>query len=152
MEQHLHVFGVDAVHDQSQAHGEQAENQGADAALGRQSPHLPPEPFAGDHGLGHRRQELCQIATHLTLDADGHHRPLEVGAPKPGGHVVERVLEHPAQTGLGQHPAQFATHGVVDLLGHGVHALHQRVAGPQRAGEELQHVRQLRHELALALP
>ena len=50
------------------------------------------------------------------------------------GDAVERLLERPAEAGLGDHPAQLLAHRLGDLLGHGLDALHERVAGPERAG------------------
>ena len=59
------------------------------------------------------------------------------GAVHALGDAVERLLERPAEAGLGDHPAQLVAHRLVDLLGDGLDALHQRVAGPQGAGEQL---------------
>ena len=74
----------------------------------------------------------------------------EVGAVHALGDAVERLLERAAEAGLGDDPAQLAAHRLGDLLRHGLDALHERVAGPQRAGQQLQRVGQLRLELLLA--
>ena len=68
---------------------------------------------------------------------------VEVGALHPDGDVGQRVLQRPAQTGLGQHPPQLPGHGVGRLLGHGLQSLEERVASPQRPRQQVQRVRQL---------
>ena len=47
-------------------------------------------------------------------------------------------------------PPELLAHRLGHLLRDRLHALHERVAGPERAGEELQHVGELRLELLLA--
>ena len=68
------------------------------------------------------------------------------------GSVVERRLERTAEAGLDHDPAELAAHRVFDLLRHGLDALHQRVAGAERAREQLERVGQLADERGLALP
>ena len=57
--------------------------------------------------------------------------------------AVERLLERATEAGLGDDPAQLVAHRVVDLLRHRLDALHERVAGAQRAREQLERVGQL---------
>ena len=132
----------------AEADGQEAEDDGADLALGGERRRR--------RGAAARAativsatvsEELGQVAADLPLDADGHDGPGEVGAVHALGDAVERLLERAAEAGLGDDPAQLLAHRLGDLLGHGLDALHERVAGPQRARQQLQRVGQLGLEL-----
>src|SRR2546423_8110961 len=58
VEQHAHVARVDEVHGEAQADGQDAEDDGADAALGGERLHVTAQPLAGDHRLRDRPQQL----------------------------------------------------------------------------------------------
>ena len=136
----------------AEADGQGDEDVGAHAALGGEGGDVTAEAFALDHGLGHGEQQLGEVAADLTLDADGHDGPGEVRAGHALGDAVEGLLERAAEAGLGDDPAQLQAHRLGDLLGHRLHALHERVAGPQGAGQEREGVGQQRHELLAAAP
>ena len=55
---------------------------------------------------------------------------------------VEGLLERTAQAGLGDDPPQLEAHRLGHLLGDRLHALHERVAGPQGARQQREGVGQ----------
>ena len=123
------------------------EHDGADLALGGERVDVAAQPLALGHRLGDGDEELGQVAADLPLDADRHDGPGEVAGLHPGGDAVERLLEGTAEAGLGDDPAQLPAHRLGDLLRHRLHALHERVAGAQRAGQQLEGVGEQRLEL-----
>src|SRR5581483_1782452 len=130
-------------HEQPEPHRQQAHDDAGNAAFGGEGLDLAPQPAALHHRLGHRLEELGQVPADLPLDADGQHRPVEVAALHADGDVAEGVLQRPAEPGLGQHPAQLPGHRLRGLLDHGLQALQERVAGPQRSRQQVQRVGQL---------
>ena len=140
------VVAVHHEHDEPETDGQGDEDVGAHPTLGGERGHVAAETLALDHGLGHGEQQLGEVAADLALDADGHDGPGEVRAGHALGDAVERLLERTAEAGLGDDPAQLEAHRLGDLLGDRLHALHERVAGPQRAGEQREGVGQQRHE------
>ena len=143
--------GLSAYMTSAEARRQDPEHVGADATFSGERLDVTAQALALRHRLGDRHQQLGEVAADLALDADGHDGPGEVGAVHALGDGVERLLERTAETGLGDDPAQLAAHRLGDLLRHGLDALHHRVAGPQRARQQLERVGQLRLELLLAL-
>src|SRR4051812_26578798 len=66
------VVGVDDEHGEAESYGEQAEDDRAHATFSREGGDVTAEPLALGHGVGHREEQLGEVATDLPLDADGH--------------------------------------------------------------------------------
>ena len=79
--------------------GSSPRKPGRQPAFGGEGADLPAHPLALGDGVGHRVEQLGQVASDLTLDADRQHDPREVGALHPVGHVVERILDAAGRDG-----------------------------------------------------
>ncbi len=143
VEERLHVVGRDEKQEDARDRRQEAEDDAAEAAFGGQRADLGPDALTLLHGVGDRVEQRGQVSTDLALDPDRHDGPRQVVAAHAHGGVIERVLGRPAQTNLGEHALQLASHRWADLLGDCFEALHEREPGPQRAREERERVGQL---------
>src|SRR4051794_32812352 len=89
LEQHAHVVGLDQVQDAREHDRKEPEDPPGEASFRRQRPDLQAQPLPLGHRVGHRVEQLGQVATDLPLDADGHDRPHQVDAR----HALRRVLQ-----------------------------------------------------------
>jgi hypothetical protein len=103
---------------------------------------VPADPLALAHRVDGCLEYLAEIAADLALDPDRHHQPGEVLARVAGGGAVERVFEFATEPRLGKRPAELARDRLGAFAYERVDRLPEREAGPDRADDELQRLRQ----------
>ena len=111
-------------------------------AVRRVNPHLPEnlEPLA--HDVRQVLEDLGQVAAGFALDQHGGGEKTHIDDRHPLCEVVERVLERQAKVLLVERLAELRSDRLLHLVGYHLQAGRERVPGLQRAGNQVERLRE----------
>src|SRR5688572_5884878 len=112
--------------------------------------HLAQNLEALSHDIGEVVQDLSEITAGLALDLDRRHEELHVHERHAHGEVVERLLQRQAEVLLLETLLELDPYRRRQLVGHHAHRALERVAGANRARQQVQRFGELLLELAQA--
>src|SRR5688572_28758621 len=149
-EERPHVVGADEHQRDGQECRKSEQHIAGEPAMRGVDAHLAQNLEALSHDIGEVVQDLSEITAGLALDLDRRHEELHVHERHAHGEVVERLLQRQAEVLLLETLLELDSHRRRQLVGHHAQRALERVAGANRARQQVQRFGELLLELAQA--
>ena len=142
-EQQVHVLRVDERQRDAEHRRQRQQHVAGEAAVRRVDPHLAQNLEALADDVREVLEDLRQVAAGLALDQDRGREEPHVEQRHAHGQVLERVLHRQAEVLLVERLAELGADRLGHLVGDHLQAGRERVAGLERAGDQIQRLREL---------